>query len=287
MLVREEFVAFRGRRVWCAVAGESGATPLVCVPGGPGAPHDYLLSLSALAGRGRQVVFYDPVGSGDSERPTGTAWTHELYVAELDAVCRGLGLARYHLWAHSAAGLAAYPHALARPPELASLILSSAPADMAGYTAHLERLLVGLGVAPEELAALEDPANLRRSTRYARIFSAFFARYMCRVRPIPQVIMKMDARTNSEAYLALKGGRILYTTALRVWDVRARLGEIAVPTLFTCGRHDMVDLAACQEVQQRIPRCELAIFEESGHMQHVDEEAAYVEKIDAFLRANE
>jgi poly(3-hydroxybutyrate) depolymerase len=38
--------------------------PVVTIHGGPGFPHNYLLPLKLLACQGRQVVFYDQVGSG-------------------------------------------------------------------------------------------------------------------------------------------------------------------------------------------------------------------------------
>src|SRR5262245_53352291 len=124
----EHQVPFRGRKIWCRVVGpENGQAPLVCVPGGPGLPHDYLEPLSVIAEHGRPVVFYDPLGSGRSERPGDARWTLDVYVDEVKAICRYLRLRRYHLFAHSAAGFVALTRALAHPPELLSLVLSSTP----------------------------------------------------------------------------------------------------------------------------------------------------------------
>jgi proline-specific peptidase len=273
-----------GRRIWCGVVGaaQAGRAPLVCVAGGPGAPHDYLESLAPLA-RDRQVVFYDPLGSGRSDRPTGFAWTQAEYVSEIATVCLYLGVERYHLFAHSAAVLAALPHALARPAGLRSLVLAGTPVDFTAYTAHVEDLLVELGVGRDELAGFETPAAGALSARNARIFGEFMGRYMCRIRPIPAVLMDMGRRYNGAAYTALKGGRLLYTTALRGWDVSARLGEVDVPVLFTCGGHDMLPLAMCTAVARAFPRGNLAVFADSGHVPHIDEAAAYVARVGEFL----
>ena len=44
---------------------------MVVLHGGPGIPHDYLLPLSGLAeeASGRTVIFYDQLGSGNSDSP--------------------------------------------------------------------------------------------------------------------------------------------------------------------------------------------------------------------------
>src|SRR5271166_1902238 len=48
----EGFLSFRGHRVWYRVVGRSedpGKLPVLCLHGGPGASHDYLRPLEALA----------------------------------------------------------------------------------------------------------------------------------------------------------------------------------------------------------------------------------------------
>jgi pimeloyl-ACP methyl ester carboxylesterase len=46
----------------------------------------------------------------------------------------------------------------------------------------------------------------------------------------------------------------------------------------------MLELEVCQGLQRKLARCELAVFEDSGHAQHLDEPAKYVARLDAFLR---
>src|SRR5438128_11359430 len=46
---------------------------VLCLHGGPGATHDYLLSLEDLAQFGYRVVLIDQRGCGKSARPRGTA----------------------------------------------------------------------------------------------------------------------------------------------------------------------------------------------------------------------
>jgi pimeloyl-ACP methyl ester carboxylesterase len=89
--VSEGFVDFRGYRTWYRVTGEpsAGSLPLLCLHGGPGSSHAYFGPLEHLPGR--QVVVYDQLGCGDSDRPDDVEWSVELFVDEVDAVLDALG----------------------------------------------------------------------------------------------------------------------------------------------------------------------------------------------------
>ena len=96
----EGYLEVDGGRVWYRSVGEGG-TPLLCLHGGPGFTHYYLEPLEALADR-RQVIFYDQLGCGRSDRPAGQAlWTVERFVPELAQVRAALGLTRLHLFGSS------------------------------------------------------------------------------------------------------------------------------------------------------------------------------------------
>lgn len=54
---------FRGFNVWYRMVGDRdrpGTLPLLCLHGGPGAPHDYLEPLEAIGGTGRRIINQPP-----------------------------------------------------------------------------------------------------------------------------------------------------------------------------------------------------------------------------------
>jgi pimeloyl-ACP methyl ester carboxylesterase len=57
---REGHVEVTGGRIWYRIVGDTDATPLVIVHGGPGATHDYLEPLQAQLGAGNSDVPDDP-----------------------------------------------------------------------------------------------------------------------------------------------------------------------------------------------------------------------------------
>jgi pimeloyl-ACP methyl ester carboxylesterase len=84
MAVREGYIPFHGFRTWFRVVGdrdEPGKLPLLTLHGGPGAAHDYLESLEAMAATGRRVIFYDQLGCGNSglAEPAPSLWTIPLF----------------------------------------------------------------------------------------------------------------------------------------------------------------------------------------------------------------
>ncbi|WIA19024.1 hypothetical protein OEZ85_003685 [Tetradesmus obliquus] len=78
--------------------------PLLVLAGGPGLPVSYLEPLELMAGVGRQVIFYDQVGCGNtflasnSTCPPADQLTLDLYLRQIDALREALGLEKVHLY---------------------------------------------------------------------------------------------------------------------------------------------------------------------------------------------
>jgi proline-specific peptidase len=100
MGVQEGTIRVDGYRVWYRRVGR-GSIPLLPLHGGPGAGHDYLAPLAALAAD-RTVVFYDQLGCGKSDQPDDRSlWRLERCVAEVDTMRRALHLEPIHLLGQS------------------------------------------------------------------------------------------------------------------------------------------------------------------------------------------
>ena len=86
-----------GHEIYYRLFG-SGSETLVGLHGGPGADHRYLSRLGELAGDGLQVLLYDQLGSGKSDRPDDSSlWVVPRFVEELEKVRTELGLGQMHL----------------------------------------------------------------------------------------------------------------------------------------------------------------------------------------------
>ena len=74
---------------------------------------------------------------------------------------------------------------------------------------------------------------------------------------------------------------------LRDWTIAERVGRIAVPTLLVSGRYDEATEATVQPFADGIPDVRWEIFANSSHMPHVEEEAAFLRLVGAFLDEND
>ena len=292
-IAREGFVPVTGGNVWyriVAAPGVEGRVPLLAMHGGPGAGHDYLEPLEALADE-RPVIFWDQLGCGRSEKPEDPSlWTHARFVTEVDQVRAALGLQTVHLLGQSWGVWLAIEYLLtAQPRGLVSLTLASTSASTAQFVREAHRLI-------DELPADERDAILRAEasgdwgeTVAQAGVERFYARHLCRLDPLPDPILRTVANLDgNQVYLTMNGpNEFTVIGSLKDWDRTARLGEIELPTLITVGRHDEIPPVCAETLQAGIPDAELVVFEHSGHCAHLEEPERYGAVLRDFLRRAE
>jgi proline iminopeptidase len=286
--IGEGFIPVPGGRVWYRLAGSQDAAPLVALHGGPGFPHDYIETLQGLARR-RPVIFYDQLGCGRSERPEDPGlWVAERFVRELAQVREWLGLRRFHLFGHSWGSMLAADYALTRPLGLASLILASPPLSMSRWIADLTEYRKALPRQVQEILDRHEAAGTTDSEEYAEGVMAFYRRHLCRLDPWPECLERALEGAGMNVYNHMWGPSEFYVTGnLRGYERAERLGEIDIPTLFTCGRYDEATPEATAWYRGLVPGAEMAVFDHSAHMPHLEETGPYLELVGEFLERAE
>ncbi|WP_435611052.1 proline iminopeptidase-family hydrolase [Streptomyces sp. C10-9-1] len=286
--VTEGTVRFRGHRTWyrcVGLPGSGGRIPLLVINGGPGCPHDYLQDLAGLADEhGRPVVFYDQLGCGRSDHPDDPALrVMETFVDEVAAVRETLGLDRAHVLGHSWGSQVALEYALGQPPGLTGLVLAGPLASAPDYQAEARRLKESL---PSELQDVIDRHEADGTTgdpEYQEAALEFYRRWLCRLEPWPEHVVRSFTQWNEVLYEAMWGAEWNITGNLKDWDVTSRLGELDLPVLVTSGRHDATTPAMVGRIAERIRGAEWVVFEESAHLPSVEEPDRYRQVLEAFL----
>lgn len=288
--VTKGFIPFRGYNTWYRVVGDlanvaSGRFPLLLLHGGPGACHDYLESLQDVAETGRPVIFYDQLGCGNSDRPDDPSlWTIDLFLDELDVVRRALSLDRIHLLGQSWGGMLAMEYALTQPHGVVSLTIASSPASMPLWVAEANRLRASLPPDVQQTLLAHEAAGTTDSEAYHAAMRVFYDRHVCRVVPNPDYVAATFAKLGQQVYETMNGPSEFHVIGtLKDWDIRHRLGEIAIPTLVTSGLYDECTPLQAEGVKNAIPGAEWLLFNESSHMPHVEECEAYVAALNGFL----
>jgi L-proline amide hydrolase len=288
----EGTVAFEGGETWYRVTGSLdtvGPAPLVVLHGGPGATHDYLLSLGDLAAGGRAVVHYDQLGNGRSSHyPERGAdfWTVELFVRELHNLVGALGIAeRHHVLGQSWGGFLAQEYALTQPGGLRSMVLADTAASFPDFVAEANRLRAELPSEVEATLRRHEEAGTTDDSEYEQACLVFYARHVCRVEWPPEVAASFQwIARDPTVYHTMNGPSEFHVIgSIRDWQVQDRLHEIRLPTLLVSGRYDEATPALQRTLLGGIAGSEWAIFEESSHMPHVEERERYMQVVGDWL----
>lgn len=286
----EGYIPFRGYRTWYRIVGngeEPGKLPLLVLHGGPGASHDYLEPLEAMANTGRRVIFYDQLGGGNSDHPHNPSmWTVELFVEELDAVRKALALDRLHILGQSWGGMLGMEYALTQPGGLASLTVADSPASIAQWVSEANRLRAQLPAEVQQTLLHHEQNGTTDSEEYQNASLVFYRRHVCRVDPMPDCVTRTFDKLAQypEVYNTMNGPSEFHVIGtLKTWDITARLHEINVPTLLLSGRYDEATPIIVETVHRSIAGSEWIIFENSSHMPHVEETEAYLQVLNRFL----
>jgi pimeloyl-ACP methyl ester carboxylesterase len=203
--------------------GDSGATPVLLVPGYTGSKEDFAPLFAPLAAAGFAGTALDLPGQFESPGGADAAdYTPDALARVLQQVAASIG-PRVHLLGHSFGGLVARAAVIAAPAGYASLVLMcSGPSAIGGgrrsLVEQLEPVLAAGGIAAVYAAGV---AAARAEPGY--------------VEPPPALAAFLEKRFVSSAPGMLRG----MGAAIRVEPDRvAELAAVAPPTLVLHGAHD-------------------------------------------------
>jgi L-proline amide hydrolase len=294
MADNEGRMGWRGHETWYRVVGEldprGTLTPVVICHGGPGAGHDYCEPIADLSRSGRACVLYDQLGCGKSDHlPDAAAdfWSPQLFKDELVELTRHLGISdRHAVVGQSWGGMLAMEYALDHPPGLRGMVVADSPASMPLWVSEANRLRQDLPRDVQETLTRHEETGTTDDPDYRAAVDVFYERHVCRV-PRPDCVQRSFDLIDADptVYHTMNGPSEFHVIgSLKAWDITDRLHEIATPTLLVSGRYDEATPLIVEQVHERIPGAEWALFEESSHMPHVEEPEAFLERVETFLR---
>ncbi|CZT46287.1 related to proline iminopeptidase [Rhynchosporium secalis] len=238
-------------KTWYKIFGTLTSTsiPLICLHGGPGVPHNYLLSLSTItANTSVPMILYDQLGCGKSTHLPSQSnpeefWRPQLFLEELENLIKDLKISRYNLLGQSWGGMLGSMHAILKPSGLNRLIIANSPASMKLWVKAAEKLKKEL---PEDVQEVLEKCE-------------------------------RDGTTGSEEYETAMGW------ALQTWTVVDELHKIEVPTLLINGKYDEAQDEVVDPFFKNIKTVKWERFEDSSHMPHLEEADRFMEVVQSFI----
>jgi len=278
------FVSVNGFKLFYRTFG-TGGNVLLCLHGGPGAMHDYLLPFRKLGDDKVKVVLYDQLGCGKSERPPDTSrYTIDYGVEEVEGVRQALNLGRINLFGNSYGGALALQYALKYQHNIKKLIVSSGLSSVPETVKEMKRLKTLLPRDVQETLAKYEAVEDYQNPEYLKAVEVFYRNFVCRLPEWPEEVKRTLNGLSTPVYYTMNGpNEFTIIGNLKDWDITSRLHEIKVPTLVTVGRYDEVTPKIAETIHENIPGSKLVIFENSSHLAMWEEEESYVRTVGEFI----
>jgi proline iminopeptidase len=282
---KEGYVEVLGRKLYYKSFGKPTKGRVLCLHGGPGLTHEYILSLADLAQYGYQVVFYDQLGCGKSEVPKNIGlFTIERAVEEAEGIRRVLQLGKIRLYGSSYGGLLAIAYALKYQRNLLSLITTGGLVNVPFCISEMEKMKASLPSDVQKTMEQFEEAGDYANAEYQKAMQEFYKRYFCRLQEWPKELLSSLEHVSQPVYLTMNGPtEFTIVGGIRYWNVSDQLHRIRVPTLVTCGKYDEVSPKEAKNIHKGIRGSKFVMFQNSSHLAMWEERERYIGVLRAFL----
>ncbi len=274
----------RWGRTWYCRFGCSSGVPLIVIHGGPGFPHNYLLTLQELSSS-RPVVFYDQHGCGRSPyTPSDGRWSVDEFVEELDVVRRKTAKNGAYLLGHSWGAVPALEYSLGCS-STSAVVFASPFLSYDLWMADARRYRAQLPEAARR--ALED-ADVRQDYSGGEAIAAtnlYYERHVHGVHSFPEYSGAAAQLSGGECYRSMWGpNEFVISGSLKTYEGRSKLAALKIPVLFTCGRNDEASPESLAALSAAVPNSQSRVFELSAHNPHLSEASQYCQCLESFFK---
>lgn len=278
-------LAVPGGSIWYKVSGSGKGTPVVLLHGGPGYSSFYLKSLEDI-GNDRQVVRYDQLGGGKSDKITDTTmFTIEHFVRELDSLRVFLGVKKWHVLGHSWGTILAVEYYKVYPEYVATLTLASAALDIPAWEKNARQLVATLSDSSQRAISKAVRVKKYDDPSYQNAMNEFYGKYVWR-HPVEADLDSTMATFNEAIYNYMQGpSEFIITGTLRNYDATAFLKQIRAPVLYTVGEFDEANPDIVRRFAGLTPDAKVVVLKGSAHVTTWDARDENVKVVRDFLAA--
>jgi aminoacrylate hydrolase len=251
------------------VHGPSDAAATVLLSSGLGGSAGFWQpQLGALIAAGHRVIAYDQRGTGRSPATLPDAYAIADMARDVREILDATNTARCHFAGHALGGLVGLQLALDAPERIASLVLVNAWSKPNPHSARcFDARLRCWAPSARARTWKRSPSSCTPPRGAPRMRSAWPTRSTMPSRTSP-------AKHTMRARIA----------ALRAFDVDARLGDIAAPTLVAAAKDDVLVPWTCSlRLADGLQNATLNLVAHGGHAHSVTEADAFNSTLLAFL----
>ncbi|HEU5212124.1 MAG TPA: alpha/beta fold hydrolase [Gaiellaceae bacterium] len=249
--------------------------PLVVLHGGPGMDHTMFRPWLDPLGDDFKLLYVDERGQGRSDRVDPATLSLEVFARDVDRLAEALRLDAFALLGHSFGAIITSWHAV-NVGTAAAYVISGGAESSDALMADVEASFETLGDRRAVIEASWEREKTVATEEEAAQLLADQAPFHFHREPPPGIF---DGARYSPDVL-----RHFANAGYGDFDYRPGLGAVTRPTLVVVGDHDLTTTPrAARVLHDGIPRSELAVIANAGHMSFVEEPEAYLIAVRDFL----
>lgn len=271
-----DYIDVSGIRTRVLESGDrASAQTILCVHGSGGHAENFTTNLVPFGAVGHAIA-PDLLGHGLNSRPEGTAYTMRGVLEHLKGVLNHYGATDVSVVGLSLGGALA-AHLARECPEIVRKVVMVWPASLAPGERDEEKLRTAAArMRDGSVVAIQDPTLEKCRARLEPLLSdkSKLTDEMVRLRQY------MYSQPGAESMGAVLDDNVKEIDRYVVGD--EVLADIKADVLLVAGGHDRTPTSVAQEVCSRLAHAELAVFENSGHWPHVEEQDRFHERVTPF-----
>ncbi len=279
---REGFVKVEGGKVWFKIVGEGKRTPLLLIHGGPGSSSCKGMPAYSRLSDERPVIFYDQLGTGNSERVWDTAlWKPSRFADEIDSLRKALGLKELHILGHSWGGTVLIEYLSKNPSGVKSAIFAAPLISTSTWISDAKILVSQMPRSLQDTIKKYERIRDYEAASYVSATDSFYARYLYRK---GDPLCVTGGPENDSVYNYMWGPtEFTATGTLKNYDRTRDLEKLNLPVLFIAGQYDEARPETMKKFQAKVKGSKLVIIPDSGHGLYRDQPNLYNEALRRFL----
>jgi proline iminopeptidase len=278
-------------KVWTKRFGNNPRIKILLLHGGPAMTHEYMECFESFFPKeGFEFYEYDQLGSYYSDQPTDSSlWTIPRFVDEVEQVRQAIGAdkSNFYLLGNSWGGILAMEYALKYQNNMKGLIVANMVASAPEYGKYAEEVL-----APQmnpkvlaEIRAIEAAKDFGNPRYMELLMPNFYAEHLCRLPEFPDPVNRSFKHANNVIYTMMQGpSEFGISGRLAAWDIKARLGEIAVPTLMIGAKHDTMDPKAMEEQSKMVKNGSYLYCPNGSHLSMWDDQQVFMNGVIKWIK---
>ena len=278
-------------KVWTKRFGNNPRIKILLLHGGPSMTHEYMECFESFFPKeGFEFYEYDQLGSYYSDRPTDSSlWTTARFVEEVEQVRQAIGADKnnFYVLGNSWGGILGMEYALKYQRNMKGLIVANMVSSAPEYGRYAVEVL-----APQmnpkvlaEVRAIEAAKDFANPRYMELLMPNFYAKHLCRLPELPDPVNRSFKHTNNVIYTMMQGpSEFGISGRLATWDIRARLKEIAVPTLMIGAKHDTMDPKAMEEQSRMVKNGSYLYCPNGSHLSMWDDQQVFMKGVIKWIK---